>query len=245
MPAHPPSQSAQTDGSVDGNVSYFRNHHTGYARYIQELDTYQAIRRSTDEAIRGIGCLLDIGNGGVFDYETSLVGRIEALDLFLEDFQEGGVVPGNVTFRTGSALEIPSPSAAYDGVLMVMLIHHLVAGTVRESLRNARRAFSEAWRVLRPGGRLIIVESCVPRWFYQFERLVFPVAAPIIGRLLDHPATIQYPPSLVAGLLAEATGSPVETARIPKGVWVLQYGFKVPALLTPACPYRFVVHKEA
>jgi hypothetical protein len=33
----------------------------------------------------GVGELIDIGNDGVFDYDTSLVTSITAVDLFLDD----------------------------------------------------------------------------------------------------------------------------------------------------------------
>jgi SAM-dependent methyltransferase len=199
------------------------------------------MRRSVDEALRGVGRLLDIGNGGVFDYDTSLVREIVALDLFLEDVPSLAF-PANVTPRSGSALEIPEPDGSFDAVLIAMLIHHLVGRTVRECLDNVRRAIREAFRVLRPGGRLVILESCVPPWFYRVERALFPIATPVINTLLSHPATLQYP-STVLEEIVRAHSPKVSTTRIPKGRWVLQYGFKFPSALTPICPYRLVATK--
>jgi ubiquinone/menaquinone biosynthesis C-methylase UbiE len=237
------SSGRQTSSSVEKNSSFFRDHITSYSKDVNTLDTYSAIRESVNDAVRGARRLLDIGNGGVFDYDTSLVGHIVALDLFLDQLPDSYVSPPNVTLKSGSALEIPEPPESFDCVLMVMLIHHLVGKNVAESFRNVELAISEAYRTLSPGGRLVIVESCVPRWFYAFERLVFPLAARAIETVLPHPATLQYPPSTLETLIRELTNAPVQTSAIPAGRWILQYGYKVPAVLTPARAHRFIVTK--
>ncbi len=232
----------QTDASVAKNISFFGKHRDEYDKNVQELDTYKAIRGSLNEALRGIDRLLDIGNGGVFDYDTSTFHNVVALDLFL-DHLPPDTFPAHVTPKTGSALDIPEPDESFDGVLLVMLIHHLVGKTAKESLSNVRCAVQEAFRVLRPGGKLIVVESCVPPWFYLFEQAVFPIASALISAILSHPATLQYPASVITKITREYSPS-VEVTRIPKGRWILQYGLKFPAGLTPANPYRFVVHKR-
>lgn len=237
------SRFRQTDKSVAKNMSFFGKHRDEYNKNVQELDTYKAIRGSIDEALRGIDRLLDIGNGGVFDYETNIVGSIVALDLFFDELPNSFTCPSNVTLRTGSALTIPEPDESFDGVLIAMLIHHLVGRTIKESINNIHCAVREAFRVLRPGGRLIIVESCVPRWFFSLENLLFPVAAPLINVLLRHPATLQYPTSLIARIVEQFSPS-VENLRIPKGRYILQFGYKFPSVLTPASPHRFVAHKS-
>src|SRR5438105_2985848 len=236
--------SHQSDTSIEKNTSFFRDHRHDYNERVQALDTYLNIRAHVDASVRGIDRMLDLGNGGVFDYDASLVGSIVALDLFLEDLHHTEDIPTNAALKNGSALDIPEPEASFDGVLMVMLLHHLVGRTVRDCYQNARTAIAEALRVLRPGGKLVIVESCVPPWFYAFERAVFPVAAPLINALLPHPATLQFPPEVIVRMLAEHQQR-AEITRIPKGAWVLQYGYKFPGALTPIQPYRFVVHKQA
>lgn len=233
----------QTDRSVAKNKSFFGKHRDEYDKNVQELDTYKAIRGSINETLPGIDRLLDIGNGGVFDYETNIVGSIVALDLFFNDLPASFTYPSNVTLRTGSALSIPEPNESFDGVLIAMLVHHLVGRTVKESINNIHCAVREAFRVLRPGGRLIIIESCVPRWFFLFESLLFPLAAPLINVLLRHPATLQYPTSLIARIVEQFSSS-VENLRIPKGRYILQFGYKFPSIITPASPYRFVAHKS-
>ena len=232
----------QTDKSIHKNISFFRDNVRSYSENVQQLDTYAAIRAAIGGAVKGINRLLDIGNGGVFDYDVAAVPSIVALDLFLGDIDTSSY-PSHITFKTGSAFDIPEGNESFDGVIMVMLLHHLVGKSAGESLANVRVAIREALRVLRPGGKLIVVESCVPTWFYLFERAVFPLASRLINVVLSHPATLQYPVNVIAEI-ADAATSQVDIFRIPKGRWVLQYGYRFPSILTPISVYRLVIHKS-
>ncbi len=51
----------------------------------------------------GTGRLLDVGNGGVFEYSPELVDSIVAVDLFLSKIPEEQF-PANVEARDGDAL---------------------------------------------------------------------------------------------------------------------------------------------
>jgi SAM-dependent methyltransferase len=230
-----PSQSAQ---SVEQNAAFFAGN-TTYADNVARLKTYRNIRQALDGAIAGKRRLLDVGNGGVFDYDTELVGAIVAVDLFLDDRSPGGEAPANVTFRNGDALDLPEPDGAYDGVLVVSVLHHLVAGDVAGTIENMRRAIAEARRVLEPGGTLTVMESCVPPWAYAVEQRLFGALRTFAAtRFMTHPATLQLPPRAICDLLRERF-SHVEVRRIPVGGLILQFGRRWPTALTPARPYLF------
>lgn len=230
---------SQSGRSMKANVAFFRDQHDSYRANIHGLDTYAHIRKSINEAIAGASRVVDIGNGGVCDYDTELVKEITAIDLFFDDMPAGYAIPPNVMLKTGSALDLPEPSQSFDCAVMVMLIHHLVGNDVNECVENIRRALREAHRVLRPGGKLIVSESCVSPWFYNFERLVFPLVAPVIGSLTGHPATIQYPPQMLRAEIEQIFEGTVEVEEIPRGRWILQYGYRFPSVLTPARPFQF------
>ncbi len=70
----------QSGRSVKANVAFFRNQLNSYRANIQRLETYARIRKSINEAIVGARRVVDIGNGGVCDYDTELVGEITAID---------------------------------------------------------------------------------------------------------------------------------------------------------------------
>lgn len=239
MTREPGMHDGQAAAARDSNREFFLKNLERYRNAVATWDTYRLMHDHITREVAGIGRLLDIGNGGVFAYDTAAVGEIVALDLFFDQITEAdarSLFPANVTARTGSALSIPEADGSFDAAVMVMLIHHLVGDTVQQSIANVETALREAWRVVRPGGRVIVVESCVPRWFYGFERIVFRPAAAIIGAILDHPHTIQYPVTTLADILRRL-GADVSSYALPVGRWVIQYGFKWPVALTPARAY--------
>src|SRR6267154_6869566 len=224
-------RTAQDSTAVEKNKAFFDTNEA-YARNVATLTTYRNIRKSVDDEITGRRRLLDIGNGGVFDYDTSLVPEIVGVDLFLDDHANAGLPP-NVTLRHGDALSLDEPDASYDGVLLVMVFHHLVSADVAGSLENIRQAIGEARRVLEPDGRLIVVESCVSQRAYAIEQHLFGALRALASTpLMRHPPTLQQTADTVEGLLREHF-SDVRAAAIPVGRVLMQFGHRWPTVLTP------------
>jgi SAM-dependent methyltransferase len=229
--------------SAEQNAEFFARDKHG--RDAAELDTYRLIREAITREVAGTSRLLDVGNGGVFEYDTAQVEEIVAVDLFLDQLPADHF-PTNATPRKGDALALDESDGAYDVVLEALLYHHLVGTRPADSLTNISRAIGEAARVLRPGGRLVIAESCVPRWFYSFERVMFrPLTVLARTRLLGgHPAVLQLPFDLLTSLVAERLE--IERAyRIPIGRWTTQFGRRWPSALTPARAVIVVARKAA
>jgi SAM-dependent methyltransferase len=234
------NDTGQDLASFAKNARYFdANEH--YAEHIGSLDTYRNVRNAVDREIDGARHLLDVGNGGVFDYDTDLAERIVGVDLFLD----GTPAPrdGNITLRRGDALALEEPAETYDRVLEISVFHHLIGADVDSTLLNIRRAVAEAHRVLLPEGRLVVVESCVSRTAFAVERRLFPPLK-LLARtpLMSHPATLQFPPGAIAEIIRERFGN-VTVAPIPVGRWILQFGVRWPTALTPARMHLFTARR--
>jgi demethylmenaquinone methyltransferase/2-methoxy-6-polyprenyl-1,4-benzoquinol methylase len=115
---------------------------------------------------------------------TGLDGSEQMLAIGRNKLTQAGVV-GRVELVQGDALALPFGDESFD------------AATVAFGMRNIAdrpKALSEIARVLRPGGRVAILELCEPR-----EGLLAPVArfhvhrvVPLIGGLVSHVREYRY-----------------------------------------------------
>jgi ubiquinone/menaquinone biosynthesis C-methylase UbiE len=96
------------------------------------------------------GKILDAagGTGRVAQLLTGSAGTVVVLDVSLRMLGEaclkGGLVPTG-----GTGENLPFREGAFERILMVDAFHHLA---------NQRQCAVELWRVLQPGGRLVIEE---------------------------------------------------------------------------------------
>jgi demethylmenaquinone methyltransferase/2-methoxy-6-polyprenyl-1,4-benzoquinol methylase len=149
--------------------------------------------RAADLARVGPGSrALDVATG-TGDLAIALAGR--GAEVIGSDFAERmlqiarGKAPG-IRFEQGNALELPYEADSFD------------AATVGFGARNFSdldRGLSEMARVVRPGGRVVVLEITTPQrpplsWFF---RLWFDRAVPLIGRVAGDPDAYEYLPSSV------------------------------------------------
>lgn len=95
--------------------------------------------------------------------------------------------PGNCTFLVGEGQNLPFPDGSFDAVVSTLAVHHIPA--------EARpRALREMFRVLRPGGRLVVAE---------FRPPANPLAARVAA-MLTGPAMRHDPRHLLGTLIPDA-----------------------------------------
>ncbi|MFI7450200.1 class I SAM-dependent methyltransferase [Nonomuraea sp. NPDC049714] len=95
--------------------------------------------------------------------------------------------PGNCTYRVGAGQALDLPDAGYDVVVSSLAVHHMPAGERGTAVR-------EMFRVLRPGGRLLIAE---------FRPPAQPLLAHLVA-MLSGPAMRHSPQELLGDLLPQA-----------------------------------------
>lgn len=143
-------------------------------------------RRKAIRCLSPVENLLDVAIGTA-DLAIGIIGRnkaqtITGLDVSGKMMEIGREkvarrkMDGRISFVLGSALDMPFPYGSFDAV------------TCAYGLRNfpdAAKGLSEMFRVLRPGGELMILEFSYPenafiRFFYDFY---FSRILPVIGRI--------------------------------------------------------------
>jgi demethylmenaquinone methyltransferase/2-methoxy-6-polyprenyl-1,4-benzoquinol methylase len=96
----------------------------------------------------------------------------------------------SIRFEWGNALELPYEDGSFDAA---------TAGFGARNFSDLRRGLAEMARVVRPGGRVVVLEITTPEhpplsWFF---RLWFDRVVPLLGRFAGDPDAYTYLPSSV------------------------------------------------
>lgn len=184
--------------------------------------------------------LLDVA-GGTGDIAFRFLARAPGATATVLDMTESMLVEGQkraeaerlsdrLTWVAGDAMALPFPSASFD------------VYTISFGIRNVTRipdALSEAYRVLRPGGRLMVLEfSQLPnpamQWAYdRYSFNVIPVMGQIVAGDRD---SYQYLVESIrrfpdqetfAGMIRAAGFEQVRYRNLTMGVAALHSGWKI------------------
>jgi demethylmenaquinone methyltransferase/2-methoxy-6-polyprenyl-1,4-benzoquinol methylase len=153
-------------------------------------------------------------------------GSVLGVDITEEMLSLAARAVPEVEFRVADALELPVPERAFDAVTMAFGLRNIA---------DHQRALREVWRVLRPGGRVVILEFSTPRavmrpLYRQYSRMVIPrVARLLLGRTgaydyLTSSISAFPGPDVVAGWLREAGFERVGFERMTVGIVALHWG---------------------
>lgn len=84
-----------------------------------------------------------------------------------------GGLGSRVAFEAGDALQLPFAAGAFDGVISAFCFRNIV---------NRRAALAEMCRVLRDGGRVVVLELTHPdRWYVRPFYRVYGAVIPLVG----------------------------------------------------------------
>jgi demethylmenaquinone methyltransferase/2-methoxy-6-polyprenyl-1,4-benzoquinol methylase len=116
-------------------------------------------------------------------------GRVTALDFSERMLERARAKSGEIEWVQGDALALPFDEAAFDAATVGFGVRNL--DDLEAGLRELRR-------VLRPGGRIAILEITQPRGLLRpFYRLWFDGLVPLAGKLLPGGSAYTYLPASV------------------------------------------------
>lgn len=158
------------------------------------------------------GRILDIatGTGDIAHEAQKIHPDVEAVggDFAVEMMLAGKQYPERQTIRwtAADALNLPFPDDSFDAVTSGFLMRNVV---------DVGRAFREQWRVTRPGGHIVVLESSPPKdnLLRPFIGIHLNVIIPTLGKLItgesdayrylpDSTQQFQHPDNLAATMRA-------------------------------------------
>jgi arsenite methyltransferase len=154
-------------------------HATRRGKFVIWTELLEELALRGDEHVLDMGC----GRGAVMASVAKLVpnGRVVGLDLWRTEDQSGnsaevtrrnlameGIVE-RCELKTGDMLSMPFEDNTFDLVVSSLAIHNIDERNVRHHARRLQ-AVSEAARVLKPGGRLLIADLLWTRRYAEHLR---------------------------------------------------------------------------
>jgi demethylmenaquinone methyltransferase/2-methoxy-6-polyprenyl-1,4-benzoquinol methylase len=129
------------------------------------------------------GRLLDIatGTGDIADEGRRQVPRLQTVggDFTIEMMQAGKRIPGReaICWTAADTLALPFPDNSFDAVTSGFLMRNVI---------DVPGAFREQWRVTKPGGRVVVLESSPPKdnLLKPFIRIHLNYVIPTLGRIV-------------------------------------------------------------
>ncbi|HAX68637.1 MAG TPA: ubiquinone biosynthesis protein UbiE [Anaerolineae bacterium] len=131
--------------------------------------------------IRPHGSVLDLGTGTGDLAREALTqypqARVIASDFTLE-MMRVGKQNGDLNFSTADALHLPFKDNTFDAV---------VSGFLMRNVTDIQKALQEQFRMLKPGGRIVVLDTTKPKknLFSPFIKFHMHVIIPMIGGLLS------------------------------------------------------------
>ncbi len=158
--------------------------------------------------------LLDLGSGtGDLAREAAAQfpqAKIIAADFTLE-MMRVGKKNGALNFSAADALRLPFPDGTFDAVISGFLMRNVI---------DLRQALSEQFRVLKNGGRIVVLDTTRPKknLLSPFIRFHMHVVIPTLGGLLTgSPDAYRYLPETTEGFVAaEDMAARMESAGFEK-----------------------------
>ena len=111
-----------------------------------------------------VGALLDVGGGTgrTAQFMLDKASQVVVADVSIKMLRQAKLKIGLDVTCSGAEV-LPFPDASFERVIIVDALHHVF---------DQQKTADELWRVLKPGGRLVIEEPDIRTWFVKVVALV-------------------------------------------------------------------------
>ncbi len=144
---------------------------------VMREDTIELARLKPGEKVLEVGCgtgSLAIAAKAKAGPTSRIFGTDPTLEMIEAARQKANQAGLDINFQTGLVENIDFPDDSFDLVLSSFMVHHLPGDDLQE------KGFAEMYRVLKPGGRLVVVDFEPP-----LNLFVRGVLRPILGNMLE------------------------------------------------------------
>lgn len=176
------------------------------------------------------GIVLDIGSGGIINYDPTLVKHIILVDISTANKENA---TNKIFFLNSDVQKLGIKKNSVDCIIMQHLLHHLAGDTVRITEKNLVGAFHETHRVLKKGGILLIIEGFVPYPFELLQKILFPFDKRLYCFLFNFPMVLQYSYTTILKQLKQEQFTLVSIASIEDGDVLPIFGMNLPRKYIP------------
>jgi hypothetical protein len=226
---------ARQDASAATSNAEFFCENEFYRSAQSRLEIYRLIRLAAAHETEHARALLDVGNGGFFEYPIAHIPRVVAIDLFIEK-NFAARYPA-VEWHQLSALDMEFREC-FDTTIAINTLHHIIGSSVEATYVNLAEFMRRAGNGLTDEGKLVLIESTMPGWFVRLYRVLFPVLLKVWP--LTHPPTFQFH---FRDILRAAEGAGLELREftwVPKTSDFIFLGVQVKRWMAPIRVGKFV-----
>lgn len=198
-----------------------------------------------NRALKSNDVVLDIGNGGIVNYDFERLSLLHCADLAISNVAVKRYENfSNIKFIKADIMDMSEINEnTYDVVIVQAVIHHLAGRSLRDTHMNVDSALKECMRVLKPKGKLLIIESTVRVLFEIIEEL-FYYPMQLFFKVCEFDSVYQYSNNSLINRIRKL-GLEItcrQNISLDKYTWIM--GKKVLTAITPCGAVYIEIEKK-